>query len=85
MLALAKPGEQRFAYGFWRYYETETEIATQMLALARDSGIDHIDTADVYGCYGGQGEFGGAELLLGALRERAELVRRRCDRDQSRR
>jgi predicted oxidoreductase len=71
MLALANPGEQRFAYGFWRYYETETEIATQILALARESGIDHIDTADVYGCYGGQGEFGGAELLLGALRKSA--------------
>ncbi len=71
MLALAKPGEKRFAYGFWRYYEDEIDIAMRMLAIAREHGVDHIDTADVYGCEGGKGGFGGAESLLGAVRKRA--------------
>ncbi len=68
MLGLSTPEQQRFAYGFWRYREDEIEAATQMLSLARESGIDHLDTADIYG---GAGGFGGAERLLGKIRARA--------------
>jgi len=68
MLGLAEAGKRRLAYGFWRYGENDVEAATAMLSLARESGIDHLDTADVYGGHGG---FGGAERLLGTLRQRA--------------
>jgi predicted oxidoreductase len=67
MLKLAGPGERRFAYGFWRYLADEVDAAIAMLALVRESGIDHVDTADVYG---GASGFGGAERLLGAVRAR---------------
>lgn len=68
MLALSVTGKRRFAYGFWRYRENEVDAAAEMLSLVRKSGIDHLDTADVYG---GPGAFGGAERLLGVLRARA--------------
>lgn len=68
MLGLSDSGKARFAYGFWRYRADEIAAATEMLSLVRESGIDHLDTADVYGRSGG---FGGAEHLLGALRSRA--------------
>jgi predicted oxidoreductase len=68
MLALSVPEKRRFAYGFWRYREDEIGDAVKMLALARENGIDHLDTADVYG---GPGGFGGSERLLGAIRVRA--------------
>jgi 6-dehydroglucose reductase len=68
MLALSVTGKQRFAYGFWRYREGDLDAATEMLSLARKSGIDHLDTADIYG---GPGGFGGSERLLGAIRARA--------------
>jgi len=68
MLALSVPGKKRLAYGLWRYREDEIDAATEMLSLARESGIDHLDTADVYG---GSGGFGGSERLLGQVRRRA--------------
>ena len=68
MLALSVPEKRRLAYGFWRYREDEIGDAVKMLALARENGIDHLDTADVYG---GPGGFGGSERLLGAIRVRA--------------
>jgi predicted oxidoreductase len=67
MLGLSEPGSQRFAYGFWRWREGDIEAAEKLLALVRSSGIDHLDTADVYG---GEGGFGSAERLLGAIRKR---------------
>ncbi len=68
MFALSEPGKKRFAYGLWRYREDEIDAATQMLSLVRESGIDHLDTADIYG---GPNGFGGSERLLGAVRARA--------------
>jgi len=68
MFGLSERGKKRLAYGFWRYREDEVEAAIAMLSLAREAGIDHIDTADVYG---GPGGFGGAEKLLGAVRQKA--------------
>lgn len=38
----------------------------ETLAIARENGIDHLDTADIYG-----GAFGASERLLGAIRARA--------------
>jgi len=71
VLNLARPGERRIAYGFWRYSAEDIDTAISMLELARASGVDHIDTADVYGEASG---FGGAERLLGAVRKRAPSV-----------
>jgi predicted oxidoreductase len=68
MLALSVPEKRRFAYGFWRYREDEIGDAVEMLVVARENGIDHLDTADIYG---GSGGFGGSERLLGAVRARA--------------
>lgn len=68
MLALSVPGVRRFAYGLWRYSEDEIDAAVEMLSLARENGIDHFDTADVYG---GPNGFGGSERLLGSVRDRA--------------
>lgn len=68
MLALSETEKRRFAYGFWRYRENEIAAATEMLSLVRENGIDHLDTADVYG---GPGGFGGSERLMGAIRARA--------------
>jgi predicted oxidoreductase len=68
MLALSEPGRKRIAYGFWRYRKAEIDDAVEMLSLARENGIDHLDTADGYG---GPNGFGGSERLLGAVRARA--------------
>ena len=68
MLALSERGAPRFAYGFWRYREDEVDAAIEMLSLVRENGIDHLDTADVYG---GPSGFGGSERLLGEIRRRA--------------
>ena len=70
MLGLSEAGRRRLAYGFWRYGENDTEAAAAMLSLARGNGIDHLDTADIYGFNGSSG-FGGAETMLGKLRRQA--------------
>lgn len=66
MLGLSTPQRPRLAYGFWRYRREDVDLAQAALEAARKAGVDHLDTADVYG-----GEFGGAEHLLGDLRRRA--------------
>ncbi len=68
MLGLSERGKRRMAYGMWRYRADQVDEAIEMLSLTRENGIDHIDTADVYG---GQSGFGGAERLLGEVRKRA--------------
>jgi len=70
MLALSESGKRRFAYGLWRYREDEIDAAIEMLSLVRASGIDHFDTADIYGGHGERGGFGGVERLLGEIRRR---------------
>ncbi|MBI1392645.1 MAG: aldo/keto reductase [Alphaproteobacteria bacterium] len=55
----------RIAYGFWRYGPGEERLAREMIACARDLGVDHFDTADVYGA---PAQFGASEELLGNLR-----------------
>ena len=54
----------RFAYGFWRYGAGDEARARAMVVAAREAGITHLDTADVYG--GGDG-MNTAERLLGTL------------------
>lgn len=68
MLNLYERGKKRLAYGFWRYREDQVDAAIAMISLARENGVDHFDTADVYG---GAGGFGGAEKLLGTIRTKA--------------
>ncbi len=68
MLSLSERGKKRLAYGFWRYAADQVDQATAMIALARENGIDHFDTADVYGRVSG---FGGAETLLGEVGKRS--------------
>jgi predicted oxidoreductase len=68
MLGLSERGRKRLAYGLWRYTEAQVDEAIAMLSLARENGIDHFDTADVYGGVSG---YGGAERLLGAVRKKA--------------
>lgn len=68
MLALAERDKKRLAYGFWRFTESQVDEAIAMVTLARENGIDHFDTADVYG---GASGFGGSEKLLGAVRAKA--------------
>lgn len=68
MLGLSERDKKRLSYGFWRYREDQVDDAIAMIGLARAGGIDHFDTADVYG---GSSGFGGAEKLLGAVRAKA--------------
>lgn len=56
------------AYGFWRYGPEDLALALEMIETAREAGISHFDTADVYG---GRDHFGTAEALLGEARRRA--------------
>jgi predicted oxidoreductase len=71
MLGLSESANPRFAYGLWRYGGDDSDQALRMLELARANGIEHFDTADVYG---GRNSFGAAEQLLGELRARAPEV-----------
>ncbi|MEL6371029.1 MAG: aldo/keto reductase [Pseudomonadota bacterium] len=57
----------KIAYGFWRYGNGDLETAMDMVEAAREAGITHLDTADVYG----YPDFGAAEKLLGEMRARA--------------
>ena len=57
----------RIAYGFWRYGRGDIDTAIAMIEAARNAGVTHFDTADVYG----YPDFGAAEALLGEIRTRA--------------
>jgi predicted oxidoreductase len=68
MLGLSEQGKKRLAYGFWNCREDRIGDAIKLVTLARENGIDHFDTADVYGAVSG---YGGAERLIGEIRRRA--------------
>ena len=57
----------RIAYGFWRFEKGDIDSAIEMIECARNAGITHFDTADVYG----YPDFGAAEAILGEVRDRA--------------
>jgi predicted oxidoreductase len=71
MLALSERGKKRLAYGFWRFTADQVAEAIAMIDLVRVGGVDHLDTADIYGRASG---FGGAEKLLGAVRAQAPTL-----------
>jgi predicted oxidoreductase len=60
--------DARIAYGFWRYGSGDLELALKMIERAREAGVVHFDTADVYG---GRERLGAAETLLGEVRKTA--------------
>lgn len=60
-----------FAYGFWRYTEDQFDLACKMVGAARDAGIDHLDTADIYGNESG---IGAAERMLGRIAREAPAL-----------
>lgn len=62
------PGPDSFALGTWRFTKKHYDDFAECLAIAREFGVTHIDTADVYG---GKDGFGGVEILLGQLRDEA--------------
>jgi len=69
------------AYGLWRFTNPNVGEAAKLIETALDTGMNLIDTADVYGLdYGGTG-FGAVEEILGsvlaanpALRDRMVLA-----------
>lgn len=69
------------AYGLWRFTDDDLATARSLIEAALDSGMNLIDTSDVYGFdWGGTG-FGTVEALLGrvlasspALRDRMVLA-----------
>jgi predicted oxidoreductase len=54
-------------YGCWRLDPTSVEHADRLVQTALDSGINFIDTADVYGTGANGSGFGSAEATLGKV------------------
>lgn len=66
------PEVSELAFGCWRFLDESVERSTALIEAVAASGIDLIDTADIYG-FGGIG-FGGAERILGdVFRARTDL------------
>lgn len=64
-------------YGQWRYTTDDLGLAQRLLETALDSGLNLVDTADVYGLdWGGTG-FGEVEALLGRVLAAAPGLRDR--------
>lgn len=55
------------AYGHWRFVGHDLPTATRLIEVALDSGMNLMDTADVYGLDWGGTAFGQAEELLGRV------------------
>ncbi|MEX2279921.1 MAG: aldo/keto reductase [Acidimicrobiia bacterium] len=55
------------AYGHWRFVGHELSVATHLIEVALDAGMNLMDTADVYGLDWGGTAFGQAEELLGRV------------------
>ena len=58
----------RVAYGLWRFNENDFEAGCAAVEAAREVGITHFDTADVYGHECGMGS---TERLVGRIRKEA--------------
>ena len=74
------PMVSALSWGMWRFAGQPLANATALVHAALDSGINFLDTADIYGA-GDPGGFGSAEALLGdilaadaALRDRMVLA-----------
>jgi predicted oxidoreductase len=68
MLGASGIGVSPIAWGMWRLAEggRETAEAARLVHAALESGINFLDTADIYGFDGSSG-FGDAEALLGEV------------------
>lgn len=66
----------RLAFGCWRFAGTTIATAQAKLEAALESGIDLVDTADIYG-FDGDAGFGDAEWLLGQVLDAAPHLRER--------
>ncbi|WP_420451094.1 aldo/keto reductase [Ilumatobacter sp.] len=65
------------AYGQWRFTDDDLDVARRLLETALDSGMNLIDTSDVYGFdWGGTG-FGQVEEILGRVLDSAPGLRDR--------
>jgi predicted oxidoreductase len=65
------------SYGQWRYTTDDLDTAQRLIETALDTGMNLIDTADVYGLdWGGDG-FGEVEALLGKVLTRTPSLRDR--------
>lgn len=63
------------SYGLWRFTTSDVDSAQGLIETALDSGMNLIDTADVYGFdWGGTG-FGAVEELLGKVLAQAPKLR----------
>ena len=62
------PEVSSIAWGMWRFAESGRSVseAAKLVHVALDSGINFLDTADIYG-FNGSGGFGDAESLLGEI------------------
>jgi len=65
------------AYGCWRFTTSSVEDATRLIETALDSGLNLIDTADVYGFDWGGSGFGANEELLGRVLSATPSLRNR--------
>ena len=64
------------AYGFWRFAGTDVQTALTKVETALEMGITLMDHADIYGL-DGDGQFGDAEELFGAVLKAAPHLRDR--------
>ena len=64
------------AYGFWRFAGTDVQTALTKVETALEMGINLMDHADIYGL-DGDGQFGDAEELFGAVLKTAPHLRDR--------
>lgn len=62
------------AYGCWRFTGGDENTAQALIETALQTGMNLIDTADIYG-FGEPRGFGGAETMLGDILARAPALR----------
>lgn len=76
--ALGKSGltVSPLAWGMWRFKGADVKAARALVEAALDSGMDLLDTADIYGPDNGE-PFGASELLLGKVLAEAPGLRDR--------
>ena len=74
--ALGKSGitVSALAWGMWRFRGTDVKAARALVETALETGIDLLDTADIYGPDNNE-PFGAAELLLGKVLAEAPSLR----------
>ena len=71
------PAVGPLGYGLWRFTSRDVAFAQRLIETALDTGMNLVDTADVYGLdWGGTG-FGEVEALLGRVLAAAPQLRAR--------